>query len=65
MSRGVVVFDARQFVLVIVARQSITEFEEGKGGLYLPTNTSSKMGANAARSTVILFTDDPVKHLRF
>jgi ABC-type uncharacterized transport system YnjBCD ATPase subunit len=60
---GVVVFDARQFVLVIVVRQSVAEFVEGKGGLELPTNTSSKMSASAARSTGILFADDPVERL--
>ncbi len=60
---GVVVFDARPFVLVIVVRQSVAEFMEGKGGLELPTNTSSKTGASAARSTGILFTDDPVERL--
>jgi hypothetical protein len=60
---GVVVFDAPQFVLVIVVRQSVVEFMEGKGGLKLPTNTSSKTGASAARSTGILFTDDPVERL--
>ena len=64
MSKGVVVFDARQFVLVIVVRQSIAKFVEGKGGLELPTNTSSKTGASAARLTGILFTDDPVERLR-
>ena len=63
MSGGVVVFDARQFVLVIVVRQCVAEFVEGKGGLELPTNTSSKTGASAARSTGILFTDDPVERL--
>ncbi len=36
---------------------------EGKGGLQLPTNTSSKMGASAARLMGILFTDDPVECL--
>jgi hypothetical protein len=62
---GVVVFDARQFVLVlvIVVRQSVAEFVEGKGGLKLPTNTSSKTSASAARSTGILFADDPVERL--
>jgi len=64
VSGGVVVFDARQFILVIVVRQSITEFVEGKGGLELPTNTSSKTGAGAACLTGILFTDDPVERLR-
>ena len=44
MSGGVVVFDALQFVLVIVVRQSVAEFIEGKGGLELPTNTLSKKG---------------------
>ena len=63
MSRGVVVFDVRQFVLVVVVRQSVAEFVEGKGGLELPTNTSSKTGASAARSMGILFTDDPVERL--
>ena len=63
MSGGVVVFDARQFVLVIVIRQSVTEFMEGKGGLELPTNTLSKTGTSAARSTGILFMDDPVERL--
>ena len=52
---GVVVFDARQFVLVIVVRQSVAEFMEGEGGLELPTNTSSKTSASATRSTGILF----------
>ena len=60
MSGGVVVFNARQFILVVVVRQSIAEFLEGKGGLELPTNTSSKTSADAARSTVILATNDPV-----
>jgi hypothetical protein len=64
MYGGVVVFNARQFILVVVVRQSIAEFLEGKGGLELPTNTSSKTGASAARSTGILFTDDPVELLR-
>jgi len=64
VSGGVVVFDARQFVLVVIVCQSVAEFVEGKGGLELPTNTSSKTGADAARSTVILFTDDPVESLR-
>ena len=64
MSGGVVVFDARQFVLIIVVRQSVAEFVEGKGGLELPTNTLSKMGASAARSMGILFRDDPVERLR-
>ena len=50
MSRAVVVFDVRQFVLVVVVRQSVAEFVEGKGGLELPTNTSSKTSADAARS---------------
>ncbi len=63
VSRGVVVFDVRQFLLVVVLRQSVTEFVEGKGGLELPTNTSSKTNADAARSTGILFTDDPVERL--
>jgi hypothetical protein len=50
VSGGVAVFDARQFVLVVVFRQSVAEFVEGKGRLELPTNTSSKTGASAARS---------------
>ena len=64
MSGGVVVFDVRQFVLVVVVRQSVAKLIEGKGGLELPTNTSSKMGASAARLMAILFTDDPVECLR-
>ncbi len=64
VSGGVVAFDARQFVLVIVVRQSVAKFVEGKGGLELPTNTSSKMGASAAPLMGILFTDDPVERLR-
>ena len=64
MSGRVVVFIARQFILVIVVQQSVAKFVEGKGGLELPTNTSSKTGASATRSTGILFTDDPVERLR-
>jgi ABC-type uncharacterized transport system YnjBCD ATPase subunit len=60
---GVVVFVARQFVLVLVVRQSVAEFVEGKGGLELPTNTLSKTSASAARSMGILFADDPVERL--
>ncbi len=63
VSGRVVVFDVCQFVLVIVIRQSVAEFIEGKGGLELPTNTSSKTSADAARSTVILATNDPVECL--
>ena len=63
MSGGVVVFDARQFVLVVVVRQSVTEFIEGKGGIELPTNKSSKTGTDATRSMVILSTDDLVERL--
>jgi hypothetical protein len=63
VSEGVVVFDARQFVLVVVVRQSVAEFVEEKGGLELPTNTPSKTSADAARSMVILATDDPVECL--
>ena len=63
MSGGVVVFNVRQFILIVVVRQSVTKFVEGKGGLELPTNTSLKTGASAARLTGILFTDDPVERL--
>ena len=42
VSGGVVVFDVRQVVLIIVVRQSIAEFIEGKSGLELLTNMSSK-----------------------
>ena len=63
MSGGVDVFDARQFVLVVVVWQSVAKFVEGKGGLELPTNTSSKTSADAACLTVILATDDPVECL--
>jgi len=63
VSGGVVVFNTRQFVLVIDIRQCIAEFVEGKGGLELPTNTSSKTSGNAARLMGILFTDDPVERL--
>jgi len=63
VSGGVVVFDAHQFILVIVVRQSVAKFMERKGGLELPTNTSSKTGTSAARSMGILITDDPVEHL--
>jgi len=63
VSGGVVVFDVRQFVLVVVIRQSVTAFIEGKGGLELPTNTLSKTSADAAHSTVILATNDTVECL--
>jgi hypothetical protein len=63
VSGGVVVFDARQFVLVVVVRQSVTKFIEGKGGIELPTNTSSKTGTDATSLMVILSTDDPVERL--
>jgi len=63
VSGGVVVFDVHQFVLVVIVRQSVAEFIEGKGGLELLTNTSSKTSADAARSTVILVTNDPVECL--
>jgi len=63
VSGGVVVFNARQFVLVIVIRQCVAKFIEGKGGLELTTNTSSKTSGDATRLTGILFTDDPVEGL--
>jgi hypothetical protein len=60
---GGVVFDALQFVLIVVVRQSVADFKEGKGGIERPTNMLSKTGGDAARSTVFLFTDDPVERL--
>ena len=58
MSVGIVVFAPLQFVLLVIVWQSIAHFKEGKGGIERPTNTLSKLGSDAARSTVILLTDD-------
>ena len=64
MSGGIVVFDALQFVLVVViVRQRWRDFKEEKGGIERLTNTLSKLSNDAASLTVILFTDDPVERL--
>ncbi len=63
MSGGIVVFAPLWFVLVVVVWQSVANLKEGKGGIECPTNTLSKLGSDAARSTVILLTDDSVERL--
>jgi len=63
MSGGVVVFAPLQFVLVIIVRLSVVNSEEGRGGVEHPTNTLLKSSSDAARSTIVLFTDDPVERL--
>ena len=63
VSGGIVVFAPLQFVLIVV-QQSVTNFEEGKGGIERPTNTLLKLGGNAACLMVILLTDDSVERLQ-
>jgi hypothetical protein len=63
VSRGVVVFAPLQFLLVIVVQLSAINSEERKEGGERPTNTLSKSSSDAARSMIILFTDDPVERL--
>ncbi len=63
MSGGILVFAPLQFVLVVVVRQSIADFEDGKGGIKRPTNTLSKSGSDAARLTILLLTNDLVERL--
>ncbi len=57
MSGEIVVFAPLQFVLVVVVRQSVPNFEEGKGGIERPTNKLSKSGSNSAHSTGVLLID--------
>jgi len=63
VSGGVVVSAPPQFVLVVFVRLSVTNSEEGKGGVERPTNTLSKSSSDAARLTIVLFTDDPIERL--